>query len=381
MTEIKDVIDASVPYDVTKVVDRTGETWTRVDQDAWRLDEGSVGETATMLTFAPLTVTAVREPEPEACPAHGFHPHPNGVEPVNLCLDCPQCRPIAQTIAAIHEPGEVVHYRIPGDASPETLCGLDVWADDTSVTERAGSSNCTGCRAAADEGKMREPACPHGYEAEKWCDKCTPPVPSVLLDLVRQYGELRQGGYLAPDLFERIAALVPQPADTVKATQRALLDEIASLLDVGAYDDLAAEVKRLLAPADPSVLSLPQVPPGTVALITRNRDGDEVRFIPAPGHPDSWVMASGSPTGDWLLVEILRAFDGSVTVVMREPRTWPKIDNAPDDLKKVEGASGRRYAFRTRDGAWESIGDGGEHECDSLASLQNYDGPLTEVLP
>ncbi len=68
------------------------------------------------------------------------------------------------------------------------------------------------------------------------------------------------------------------PTASVQATQRAMLDEIADLLDVGAYDDLVAEVKRRLvseAAPGPTALFLPQFPPGTVALVAV---ADEVRY-------------------------------------------------------------------------------------------------------
>jgi hypothetical protein len=139
------------------------------------------------------------------------------------------------------------------------------------------------------------------------------------------------------------------------------------------------------AESGPLVLTLPEVPEGAVALITRNQDGDEVRFVPAPAHPGSWVMASGSPTGDWLLVEILRGFDGSVTVELAPPRTWPKLDELTEDIKTVRGASGRTYH---QSHFAQSIPIFCEHTDDGrptgpaipFHALQTFDGPLTEVL-
>ncbi len=229
MTKIGDVIQSgeSIPDDVTALVDNEDDTWRRTPRGHWHLEylaEVCVAEDECSRSgmapdsdgYGPFTVTAVREPEPD----------------------------------------DVMHYRIPGDAAATTLCGLDVWDEDTSVTERAGSSNCPKCRAAADEAATPPPRvdelclpaeaqqapprvdpeqCPHGYVRgdHHWygCMGVSPEAKpqqadaSALLDLVRQYGSQRymhgldQGAAL-PDtqgheaaseaLLDRIAALVPQ---------------------------------------------------------------------------------------------------------------------------------------------------------------------------
>jgi hypothetical protein len=48
---------------------------------------------------------------------------------------------------------DLVHYRIPGDASASTLCGLDAYDehDDVARTDEAGTATCPACREAADE--------------------------------------------------------------------------------------------------------------------------------------------------------------------------------------------------------------------------------------
>jgi len=48
---------------------------------------------------------------------------------------------------------DLVHYRIPGDASATTLCGLDAYDEDNDVarTDEAGTGTCPACRKAADE--------------------------------------------------------------------------------------------------------------------------------------------------------------------------------------------------------------------------------------
>lgn len=392
MVLVGDIIDIgeSIPDDVTRVTDREGDGWARVGDGipdgVWQCDKGQLEDVRSgdILAFewGPLTVTAVREPEPEA--------------------------KVGDLIAEGPIPANVVEGVIAKTTWTRTDAG---WQSSVYPgTPYAGVHTRGTDHAVLSYGQM--------VVTSVAADEPQQAAPSVLLDLVRQhgdemmhYGEGSEVRYTesASLIFDRIAALVPQQplisvplrerdelraklteSEISVAAMRATLDRLFAELDVEVdvealaaiqvMKDALAIAKLVTPPADPSVLSLPQVPPGTVALITRNRDGDEVRFIPAPGHPDSWVMASGSPTGDWLLVEILRAFDGSVTVVMREPRTWPRLDAAPDDLRSFKGASGKKYMRHQLQqlDRWHAQGNDAE-DWRPMAYWQQVDGPLEEV--
>jgi hypothetical protein len=80
------------------------------------------------------------------------------------------------------------------------------------------------------------------------------------------------------------------------------------------------------------VLSLPQVPDGAVALV----GGESGRRYKLFG--EHWT--GDGPGTDYLYtLSGLLEREGTVTVEFappREPRTWPKLDAAPDDLEAVE---------------------------------------------
>lgn len=134
----------------------------------------------------------------------------------------------------------------------------------------------------------------------------------------------------------------------------------------------------------PLVLTLPEVPDGTVAAIgltTRDRYTmkiDDRYYDRRPTFEiDGWW-------GD--LGELLSREPHGVTVELappREPRTWPKIAATPADLTAVRGESGtvyRRHAITELD-RWAAPADEDGHEdWRSLAHWQRLDGPLTEVL-
>jgi len=69
-------------------------------------------------------------------------------------------------------------------------------------------------------------------------------------------------------------------------------------------------------------------------------------------------------------------------VVMREPRTWPRLDGASDDVRKVRGASGRLY-YRIGIDAWSPLSGASEDSerptARRFSHWQEADGPLTEV--
>ncbi len=128
---------------------------------------------------------------------------------------------------------------------------------------------------------------------------------------------------------------VPQPVDEVKATQRAMLDEIADLLDVGAYDDLIEELKRRLAPAEPhqGALVLPRLPEGAVALVAV---ADGLRYELDPN--GSFYRADRRDP--YSLIDVLAEAgpDGAVPVFAApdKPRVWPKLEPVGAAVTKVE---------------------------------------------
>jgi hypothetical protein len=98
--------------------------------------------------------------------------------------------------------------------------------------------------------------------------------------------------------------------------------------------ELAATQKMLdvmTAPeSGPVVLSLPQVPDGAVALIGEQSGRRYVRYLKTASWED--------PDGAIWPLHLLFGSDDSFTVEFappREPRTWPKIEAAPDDLPRA----------------------------------------------
>jgi hypothetical protein len=120
-----------------------------------------------------------------------------------------------------------------------------------------------------------------------------------------------------------------------------------------AHDVLWSDTEPVAAQPDPLVLSLPTVPPETVALAVLSDEGDEVRFVRSGL---GWVRGPNDVRGIWPLGTILSEW-GDARVVMREPRTWPKLDPPPaldpslNDVRTVE-VHGR--------GIWKRIPRGGD---------------------
>lgn len=156
--------------------------------------------------YAPLTVTAVRE---------------QPAEPVAVIARFNGQEQLIEGVLGEPE-SDVVHYHIPGDASAATLCGEDVWDESTSVTERAGSSNCTACRKAADEDTTPTFHVDEIFPTEKPQQADA----SVLLDLVWQLRNMVDQDTAADDahaLLDRIEALAPQhPVQARSITGRPL---------------------------------------------------------------------------------------------------------------------------------------------------------------
>lgn len=395
MTEIGFVIQSgeAIPEDVTaftsgrdRVSLATGATYTGNPWLSASCAGQCIGHAADEFEY-PLTVTAVR---PQPAPAE-----------------------------------DLVHHHTSGDDL--TACGLDAWTDpeeenpDNWVhsTDRVGSVTCTACLE-----KLR------GKPADESVD---------LLDLVRQYSaESFQDGFATAEsdeegsdhydgkarrLYDRIEAEVNRlrgrangwtvavenvrrveaerdealaEVERLKANVRAegeISDSYAAwadwlahaaierlgvpLTDEGHDEVWEVALKALQAPAtpapDPLVLSLPSVPDGATALVASNEDGIPVRF--ERRGPDGWARDDDEPA--WGLIYILREF-GAVSVVMREPRTWPAIDDAPEEVKAVRGVSGRIWRRSEPDPReWECAEDG--RSCLSFGDLQSFDGPLVEV--
>lgn len=108
----------------------------------------------------------------------------------------------------------------------------------------------------------------------------------------------------------------------------------------------------------PLVLALPEVPKGAIALIAE--DDGTVRFVPAARDEYDTSWRNEADDSVWDLVFILQTY-GSVTVMMREPRIWPQIDQ--DELAglpalvEVNGARFRRsgdasYIHELTGGIW-----------------------------
>lgn len=369
MTEIKYVIEKGqdVPDDVIRVMDDEQDVWRRseADESQWRTVEMH-GEPCTgdwtpanvmSATWGPLTVTAVREPDP-------------------IC-DAATC----------DKPG---HRHVDEIFPPEP------------------------------ERKLIGP--PHAHLDAPCTDKCYEPAPadvSVLLDLVRQYGEeigasvaasecagpndvwLHEQAALA--ILDRIAALVPPSAPDFLASinkltierddARSERDQLMEALEGFAADRETgrAEVERLteklaatqevvngfMRAPDPSVLSLPQVPDGAVALVGGRR------WVRSERAPEKWKLADGPHPHALAGLGAVLDTEGPVTVVMREPRTWPRLDGAPEDVKAAKGASGN--VWRPSDGVtepplwcWEDESSN-RHGFHPFSLVQQLDGPLTEV--
>lgn len=146
-------------------------------------------------------------------------------------------------------------------------------------------------------------------------------------------------------------------------------DRLLSVLDAENLRQALAEIERLkAAQPDPLVLSLPEVPRKDVTLV----GAGGARFVPVGGASWQAKVEGGRSFGLGELIDLA----GPLTVEMappREPRTWPKLDGAPDDLKAVKGASGLVYP---RDPSGLDIFGPSRM---SLSTLQRTDGPLTEV--
>lgn len=202
------------------------------------------------------------------------------------------------------------------------------------------------------------------------------PVKVVEVDPEPQPAEPKCCGMKAVHLDDcPVGPASESPADS------AIIDELVAALHVEP-DQIVAEVEALRAalyearqPAEPGplALTLPEVPAGAVALYGL-RTGTRYK-----ADPDG-VWRVNSWDGD--LADVLRReHPEGVTVEFApppEPRTWPKLDPAPEDVVAFRGASGVVYRHAS-DGYWYPESPGrGQH---LLSHWREVDGPLTEVLP
>jgi hypothetical protein len=202
MTKVKDIIEEgeSIPADVTEVEDRHGHRW-------------PTAEFYVAREFGPLTVTAVREPERKV-------EEVGWPEEADYWTDDADGDPV---IAAVREPERC--NNLPGcfvhpDADPQYSHEVDgarmhpLRVPESTAEPRRGGVLPCGCAADC-------PDCSCG-------GKVTYPesAPSVLLDLVRQYGDQIGASVLASEcegideaaqherqakaILDRIAALLPQ---------------------------------------------------------------------------------------------------------------------------------------------------------------------------
>jgi hypothetical protein len=131
------------------------------------------------------------------------------------------------------------------------------------------------------------------------------------------------------------------------------------------------------AQPDSLVLSLPEVPEGAVALRgeTTGHRWTETEF-------GRWVDEETGQVRGFLQVLEREHVVRVELAPPREPRTWPKPDDAPKDLRAVQGASGRVYRPHDQgeDALWYWRDEFGTRQgFEPFANVQYADGPLTEV--
>lgn len=169
--------------------------------------------------------------------------------------------------------------------------------------------------------------------------------------------------------------------EAVRIAQANTLDEIRRIVGAEQGADLVEAVRAIVG--DRTKLRLPEVPEGTVALVTQDDDGSPVRFV--RGRTSGiWLREGWSDSLEWSLLDILRVFDGVVTVEFappREPRTWGRIiDDTPadelPDIVRVARASGPEIWALDRNGVYFRKGDGVGLTLVELRTL----GEVAEVL-
>jgi len=204
---------------------------------------------------------------------------------------------------------------------------------------------------------------------------------------------------LAVDRLDEVLPAIAELREQLRLTQQDRHRDGARLAEALAEverlkAELAAEeegrredwVGRLTSTqSDPLVLSLPEVPEGAVALIGVRKPH---RRYPFHAESGGWRNDDGDGA-PWKFSAVLhREHPEGVTAEMappREPRTWPVLADAPDDLPTLRGRSGAAYGrshfaegvpvYRVLDDLTGEL----EGRAYSFYALQGLDGPLTEV--
>jgi hypothetical protein len=365
IARVGDVIEHGqpIPANVVRMRDAQnseGHTWVRVPDSTTRWDyvfgrnpgkrQGALAERDLMSSWWPMTVVEV-DPEPQ----------PAEPERMSRCQVAQRC--------------------LKGMCEPTDECPSDP------VSSGPGNR----------EPDPREVADTHlmmtlGVDR---LDGVIPAIESLLADrktlmLVESELGVTRPEDVVTSLEKRFNALVLARRardEAVSRMQESERSTAALMVQLGQmYEDLGVEtgvealaaierLKREPAESGPVVLSLPQVPPGAVALVdvisgARWRRDEDDRW--EKEDREGFTLTLG---------EILQS--GPVTVEFappREPRTWPKLDPPDPETITLRGASGTIYKRRGgSESAWYGHRDG-RTICRSLGALCGEDGPLTEVV-
>jgi hypothetical protein len=215
------------------------------------------------------------------------------------------------------EPDEPVHYYFTELRTYATSCGLGI-DDDVHATDEAGKATCETCRIAVDE---EPPGVPQPSLGVAW-----------LREAIQRW---------MPDQWREQA--------------------VAVLLEL----DKPTE-------SGPVVLSLPEQPSWAQRATTPDATGDSVIEWVRDG--SRWDRADHSLRG--LFWHELLA-NGPVTLAPREPRTWPKLDGPPGDLRAVEVEGHGVFRRHPNTDGWAKDGSDGLWFWREVLEL----GGVREVLP
>jgi hypothetical protein len=382
LAKVGDVIRSggAIPDNVVEVTDHGDDIWTLTPRGHWHLGEagkrrcqdGRCVGGGDPTAFAPLTVTAVREPEPAAVeviatttvggakvPIYAEPQQPDASGLLDLVRQLRQM--VISDYAFVVDEAAALFDRIAALLPQQPVQARDIDGDPWFIH---------GCGVLLSAGKALHRV---GCDRDPW-------------------RPLLVGGDPAPEQPRDRA--VEQLADDYAAMAdrlaHAAIERLGvPLTDEGQYEVWEVALAALTAqPAEPGPLrlTLPEVPPGTVAL--RFFDNDE---FPA--------RAERTPDGLWRIGDtvytladlFVLALDKQLTVELappREPRTWPRIDSAPDSVKSFTGESGLRYVRHLApngtptnlfqpDPAVTLLGE--RIPAATLSHWAEVDGPLTEV--
>ena len=333
MAEIGDIIQAgeSIPYDVVGVLDCDGDDLVLNARGHWHHPNSA--DPATCGTYqcgidpteyTPLTVTAVREPAPAPARKLIGPPHAHLDAPCTDACYEPAEQPdlIAQVMEAlgVDRPEDVVDW---------------IGELNTAIVEIKGERNAI--RAERDEARA---------EVER--------LKSQVNSEIEQADERAAWA-------DRLAWAALKRTGVRETEEASGNNELWQL----ALDALAVR-------PDPLVLSLPEVPKGTVA-------------VTFPDNDDFPARAERLPDGLWRIDDtvytladlFVLAMNKELTVVSappREPRTWPKLDIDGDLPARVQVGS-LRFLRMTDAGTYRSESSGGLWNWWSLRGQ----GDVTEV--